>query len=295
MTGTSSGSGDEGGSVDRRWFEEALRSQGFVVRPPDAEIQPVVADAATDEPGPQTPGAPVPTPDSDERPPVPSALLARIATRGQGPAAIASPEPDASTPPWEIAVPAVVAPWSPMPEPRQVEPVDVEPLPAVPVAAVPIAAVPIAAVPIAAVPVAAVPIAAVPVAAEPVGTEPRPAAAAPQEPTSLLVEAPTETAGAGARMTAEDTAARLESADAAAPTDAAPTSIETTPAATGSGRSAGPDADEGGLWALVGAAEPAAVGTSPRSEALRLVLTILVAIVILVIVVGSLVLASQLL
>lgn len=275
MTGTSSGSGDEGGSVDRRWFEEALRSQGFVVRPPDAEIQPVVADAATDEPGPQTPGAPVPTPDSDERPPVPSALLARIATRGQGPAAIASPEPDASTPPWEIAVPAVVAPWSPMPEPRQVEPVDVEPLPAVPVAAVPIAAVP--------------------VAAEPVDTEPRPAAAAPQEPTSLLVEAPTETAGAGARMTAEDTAARLESVDAAAPTDAAPTSIETTPAATGSGRSAGPDADEGGLWALVGAAEPAAVGTSPRSEALRLVLTILVAIVILVIVVGSLVLASQLL
>jgi len=265
MTGTSSGSGDEGGSVDRRWFEEALRSQGFVVRPPDAEIQPVVADAATDEPGPQTPGAPVPTPDSDERPPVPSALLARIATRGQGPAAIASPEPDASTPPWEIAVPAVVAPWSPMPEPRQVEPVDVEPLPAVPVAAVP------------------------------VDTEPRPAAAAPQEPTSLLVEAPTETAGAGARMTAEDTAARLESVDAAAPTDAAPTSIETTPAATGSGRSAGPDADEGGLWALVGAAEPAAVGTSPRSEALRLVLTILVAIVILVIVVGSLVLASQLL
>ncbi len=151
---------------------------------------------------------------------------------------------------------------------------------------------------IAAVPIAAVPVAAVEIAASgrcPTVVRATPSPAAPQEPTSLLVEAPTETAGAGARMTAEDTAARLESADAAAPTDAAPTSIETTPAATGSGRSAGPDADEGGLWALVGAAEPAAVGTSPRSEALRLVLTILVAIVILVIVVGSLVLASQLL
>jgi hypothetical protein len=53
-----------------------------------------------------------------------------------------------------------------------------------------------------------------------------------------------------------------------------------------------PDASEGELWALVGASEPAAAA-APASEATRVILTILTAFLILAIVVGSLVLASQ--
>ena len=76
--------------VDRRWFEEALRSQGFVVEPPADDTE---ADtSATDTGGPAA-DPQAPTADhSVERPPMPSALLARIAARGQ-PGTIATPEP----------------------------------------------------------------------------------------------------------------------------------------------------------------------------------------------------------
>jgi hypothetical protein len=55
---------------------------------------------------------------------------------------------------------------------------------------------------------------------------------------------------------------------------------------------AAPEATEGELWALVGASEPVAASAS-TSEATRVILTILTAFLILVIVVGTLVLASQ--
>jgi hypothetical protein len=52
------------------------------------------------------------------------------------------------------------------------------------------------------------------------------------------------------------------------------------------------EASEGELWALVGASETTAAPAS-RSEAARIILTILTAFVILAIVVGSLVLVGQ--
>ena len=53
-----------------------------------------------------------------------------------------------------------------------------------------------------------------------------------------------------------------------------------------------PEAAEGELWALVGASEPTAK-PAPASEATRVIVTILTAFLIIVILVGSLVLASQ--
>jgi hypothetical protein len=53
-----------------------------------------------------------------------------------------------------------------------------------------------------------------------------------------------------------------------------------------------PEAAEGELWALVGASEPIA-RPAPASEATRVILTILTAFLIIVIVIGALVLLSQ--
>lgn len=54
----------------------------------------------------------------------------------------------------------------------------------------------------------------------------------------------------------------------------------------------GPEAPEGGLWALVGASETT-IPATPMSGVVRVVLTVLTAVAILVVVVGSLVLAAQ--
>jgi hypothetical protein len=110
------------------------------------------------------------------------------------------------------------------------------------------------------------------------------------EPASQPGEGPTtaSTAVAPAPEPAVDTAALLESPYAPALTPAEVPPVEPSPV-----RPVSPEADEGGLWALVGSPEPA-VATPRRSEAVRVVLTILTAIVIIVIVIGSLVLASQL-
>ncbi len=285
MTGTSSATSEPGGeSVDRRWFEEALRSQGFVVEPPDGDTVPGMPEAVEAEAHTGEPASAVATAPADERPPVPSALLARIASRGQGPAAIAPSEPDASDVsvtsadgvtgttapeeapqlrPWEVAVPAVVAPWSPAAEPVAAEPVAAEPVPVTG-----------------------------PVAAEPVAVVERPqvpAVTPPPKPVPLPAEPPIETAGTPTRSTAADTAVRLES-----PYAPAPTATEDTTAAPPPVQSVGPESDEGGLWALVGSSEPTTASVSTRSAAVRVTLTVLTALVIIVIVVGSLVLASQL-
>lgn len=297
MTASPTGTEDEGGSVDRRWFEEALRSQGFVVEPPDVESASPVMDVANGDPGAVAPVATsVSAASPDERPPVPSALLARIASRGQGPAVVAPP-PDApdvgvgaadglagtavadqasAVPPWEVAVPAVVAPWSGAPEPIVAKRIVAEDVAAEDVAAEPVLAQHVAAGPVVPGPVVAVP---------GPGTEPLPAVS--PEPVSWPVEAPTDPASAP--VPAPAAAALL-----ASPYVPAPPATESAPGAPPPAHSVSPEADEGELWALVGSPEPATAAASPRSEAVRVVLTILTAVIIIVIVVGSLVLASQL-
>ena len=101
MTDASSAPTDPSGPIDRRGFEEALRSQGFVVEPPDdgsdgpGEVDEAVVEQADASAPPAVPPAA-----TDERPPVPGALLARIASKGQAPAATPG---TGGVPPWRIA------------------------------------------------------------------------------------------------------------------------------------------------------------------------------------------------
>ena len=92
MTDTSSAPTEPGGPIDRRWFEEALRSQGFVAEPPDdgADGSEQTADEEATDQQDGTGARTAPT-TTDERPPVPSALLARIASKGQAPATTSIP------------------------------------------------------------------------------------------------------------------------------------------------------------------------------------------------------------
>jgi hypothetical protein len=69
-------------------------------------------------------------------------------------------------------------------------------------------------------------------------------------------------------------------------------SVQASSAARTPSPSASAESSEGELWALVGATGPAD-GSAPRSSVMRVALTVLMALVILVIVVASLVLASQ--
>jgi hypothetical protein len=97
MTGPSPSPDPSGdGPINRRWFEDALRSQGFVVAPPADDLGP--ADPQPDDPRTEPqPAAPRPAQPGDasagERPPMPSALLARIAARGTA-AVVGTPPPD---------------------------------------------------------------------------------------------------------------------------------------------------------------------------------------------------------
>ena len=296
--------------VDRRWFEAALRSQGFVVEPPADDLAeptdeqpdappPVPVDppahASPDTPPttgePQTPA----TAPSAERPPMPSALLARIAARGR-PAVAAEPdagaEPDARAepvtrsgiatappaevdrrPPWASAVDAPVAPWSSPTEPMTM------PMPAEP--ETPIGpADPIQTSADQIQPVEPRP----PSSTETVGiAEPADGDVLPEVPESKT-EPPT--VGGGVPVAAPSAALASPYAPAAA-LDATAV-VQPGPATV----SAAPGSSEGELWALVGASEPAAA-PAPASEATRVILTIITAFLILVIVVGSLVLASQ--
>lgn len=288
--GQSTGSEPAGAAVDRRWFEEALRSQGFVVEPPAAE-----ADAPGQAPLEAAEDAPGPAP-TTERPPVPSALLARIASRS-APAPVAedgaaatlgavpSPGPTVSTP-WGEAVVATQAPWSPE---HGVEP-DAQPGADAPSALGPEVASEPDAQPEAVLP--PMPVgqpeasqgASVLVGPEAVVVAADPVADGPPEPAPMA--APSGPAEAAAPP-GDDAARALESPYAAAVVT--PVAAPSAPPAT----SVGPEASEGELWALVGGAEPAsaqAAGSGP----LRTALTILTALVILVVVVGALVLASQL-
>ncbi|MET0773237.1 MAG: hypothetical protein ABWZ82_09145 [Candidatus Limnocylindrales bacterium] len=318
--------------VDRRWFEEALRSQGFVAEPPaedvEAEPSPETGEPSLSaEPSPSTETSPSAEPDvpiaapTAERPPVPSALLARIAARGQ-PASDVEPPPGATP----VAEPEMVAAPEPDPEmvaepepemvaePQVVAAPEPEPVPTVPSSSSP-EAEPLA--PWASAVVA--PIAPWSSPAEPTVTaqpdEPDPVASPIEvvedvEPTSEMTspepepkpepgsgfEAPTAGPGVAA-VPSEPTAPDVPPA-APSPVLESPynTPVVAATAAAAQPRTAVqstvPDASEGELWALVGASEPAATPAT-GSEAARVVLTILTAFLILVIVVGSLVLASQ--
>jgi hypothetical protein len=297
VTGQATGP-DGGAPVDRRWFEEALRSQGFVVEPPadddemDATIEPqepgaVALAAPGDASGDQEPADEVPPATEVERPPVPSALLARIAARGRPAPADDDPERQpgsfaaAESPveaardgapegngrthpdneraaPWASAVIAPVAPWA----------VDAAPLPDGPA---PETHDDAGEVPAAAIPPEAVPSA--DASADSPATRP---VAADRTPVPMSAGRQQE-AFTGPHASAATSAAAITVAAEASPAVAA-----------------GTEASEGQLWALVGAPEPTA-GSSAGSEATRVILTILAAFLILVIVVGSLVLATQIL
>lgn len=259
MSGTSPGSDPVSGPpVDRRWFEEALRAQGFVVEPPVMDDEPGDASQPSDvaQAGAADPSAATRDPDPStvdgtggpatiERPPVPSALLARIAVRGPAPTTRVEPSPAAA--PWTDAVVATIAPWS-SPDGLETvtpdEPSGSETPPAEPEPSAP---------------------AALEQATEP--SAPEPTVVEPALETPLVLESPYIGPQAGL--------------EASTPSTAAPA------AATGSG------VPEGELWALVGGSEQSAAQAS-GSGALRVTLTILVALVILAVVVGALVLASQL-
>jgi hypothetical protein len=266
MTGSPASPDATGGpALDRRWFEEALRSQGFVVEPPQVDDEPVDvlterdhAASADDDPTPAQagPANAGPAPPS-ERPPVPSALLARIATRGPG-ATSAAGEPTVATP-WGDALVATVAPWSSpaAPDaPAAADDEDVTAGPADEAAAADHADVKDVAVP----------------------TDP--AAEASADPARRAEPEPTKPIAATATQALDSPYAEAAVAQPASPVASGAPAV-------------GPEASEGELWALVGGVTPAAAQAA-GGGAVRLVLTVLTALVILVIVVGSLVLATQL-
>ncbi|MEZ4597846.1 MAG: hypothetical protein R3C32_14165 [Chloroflexota bacterium] len=284
MTGPSMGPDAIGGSaVDRRWFEEALRSQGFVVEPPGLDDEPASATPIGEDalPVPTTPDGSTP-----ERPPVPSALLARIASRGPvAPAAPddstgGSPVPPVGAPqvagataaaaertvstPWGEAVVATVAPWSTPAAAEGASPTPSGPTPGSAAAA------------------SGSPVLASHPAPEAIdgpatpSTSPDPAPSADGPGTPL----PPPDLGPATTRTAQSLASPYVEPVVAIDAPAPPSSVVA-------------DAAEGELWALVGGAErPSAQATG--ADLLRVLLTVLTALVILLVVVGSLVLASQL-
>jgi hypothetical protein len=309
--------------VDRRWFEEALRSQGFVVEPPDEDVE--TEPDAGPGPAPETSGSDAPADPSEiERPPVPSALLARIAARGQPapvaepeprpaleavaatepetvaatePETVAAPEPDRlrepeRPTPWATAIPAPVAPWASTGSTAAIQTSEPGPGNDDAPAAVEVQEV------------------AEPERAEPGPAGPGPAEAAPDPslaPPSIEATPPLAPAPAAGRLRAPWVASAgqapevtheppvpVPSAILDSPYEpAAVTAASVAPARPAAAPVApAPEAAEGELWALVGASEPTARPV-PASEATRVILTILTAFLIIVILVGSLVLASQ--
>lgn len=306
MTSAPPDTPDQGGSpVDRRWFEEALRAQGFVVEPPDEGPDPTTSGSSAPDPalasvaGPDDPSASgdaQPAEAATERPPVPGALLARIAARGQAPDATPAPDPAASHPTDAAPAPQDAAPATQ--DPPSGPPVETP----APWAGVMVAEVP-------------------PWALQ--ATEESAAADTTSTPTSTPTPTPTPDEAMDAtaspvitadlqrpRVADEDTAPVIHPTDAPAPlqdaivvtaataaldspyAQADPVPAGAAPAVRNADHATLPEASEGELWALVGASEPGPPPTS-GSEAVRVILTILTAAVILVLVVGALVLASQ--
>lgn len=285
MTGSpASADGTGGPTVDRRWFEEALRSQGFVVEPPAIDDEPDGVRGTSEavvsvEAVPAASRVP-----PSERPPVPSDLLARIASRGPGmtPAepvapgaggtvadSIATPgalpagtRPTVATP-WGDALVATVAPWStdPSPDPIGAPAGGSDATETARDAATTVTAASQQA------PGESLP----PSASSDVGTS------AP----SALVGLP----GHGLDAT-HDAGQTLDDASAEAKTAHATAAAPSSP-------SAGPEPAEGELWALVDGGRPSAAQAA-SAGAVRVLLTLLTALLVLVVVVASLVLASQL-
>lgn len=279
-----------GSAVDRRWFEDALRSQGFVVEPPSVDGQPI------DPPAEPDPGADAADAPPTVRPPVPSALLARIAARGaptpealpptndQPSAAPASQSPPGApvvSTPWGDALVASVAPWAPSEAATTPPPDDSATVPTLDLAPRPALA---------------------PAEQEEVPAEPTTAPGDPAELATVPPEVTAELAGP-AEPVAVPPEAMAEPDEPAEPgaTPVAQTLQSpyaepvamTAVAAGASTASSGLEASEGELWALVGGSEPTAAQAT-GSTWVRVLLTVLTALVILVVVIGSLVLASQL-
>ncbi|MFN8520228.1 MAG: hypothetical protein U0667_12730 [Chloroflexota bacterium] len=282
-----------GSAVDRRWFEEALRSQGFVVEPPSVDGPPVDPAAEPDARADAADAADAPP---TERPPVPSALLARIAARGTPTpdaqpstndwpsAAPASPSPPGTpmvSTPWGDALVASVAPWAPT-EGATVAPPDASPETATLDPAPPPTLT----------------------AAEQTEAPPE-ATAEPGDPAEPAEAPPGTMVGPGDPAEAAEVPPEAmgvpgdpaePSANPVAQTLQSPYAEPVAMSAVAVGAptaSSGPDASEGELWALVSGSEPRAAQAT-GSGWVRVLLTVLTALVILIVVIGSLVLASQL-
>lgn len=288
MTEPSTGTRAQAGPmVDRRWFEESLRAQGFVVEPPAVDVEPPAVDvepqasAPPPKPVEVRPVGPRPVevstdepradrPTAGERPPVPSALLARIAARGQGAPTTTDRPPDAVATPWTGAVMATVAPWATS--------VGAETTPSVGAPSSGIAAAPVASSQDDSPGSVSHDIGddheghGRPTEREQIA-DPAPIPA-PEPQLDALGPVPVDTLGSLASPYVQAIT------DAAVPPSAAPVA-------------GSPEASEGELWALVSGSE-ASAAQAPGSGPVRVLLTILTAVGILVIVVGSLVLASQL-
>ena len=318
--------------VDRRWFEEALRSQGFVVEPPadDPSAEPAPVDeapeAAEPVPADEAPGATT----TDERPPMPSALLARIAARGQPPATLApevltepepepevlaepepEPEPAAAAEPgpmavtepagrpapWVSAVAAPVAPWASVPA-GTAEPADTTTPSGVVDTPTEVASPDEGPDVAAVVAVASASETLETTDVDPVVEAPLPSGHITEQVLTGSPEVASDVTGVDARDVTADvdvaagapTVAVLESPYAPAAAIPGPSVIATRPA----GPATEPEASEGELWALVGASEPAATA-APASRTGRVALTIITAFLILAVVIVALVVASQLL
>jgi hypothetical protein len=264
---------------------------------------------------------------------VPSALLARIAARSQptpvaepepepeaksAPEAVTSPEPGPVAPapvvtaalepvagperpaPWASAVPAPVAPWASTESPTTVTN---EPDPATVGAPDTVEATVEAAVEARDTVAAPAPV------EDPAIAEPEPAGAAPDvsvEPPNIEATPPVAPTAEVGRLGAPWVASADLAPEATHEHEAIPSAVLDSPyepaaitaASVAPVRPAvapvapAPDAAEGELWALVGTSEPTAK-PAPASEVTRVILTILTAFLVIVILIGSLVLASQ--